>query len=888
MALRDRLGQKLVGALAACVMWSSRHAAAVVAGFLVLTVLGGALTATRLGVNTDTSRMISSELPFRQSFMELIATFPALDNNIVAVVEADDPDRAREAARSLVQSFRAHPDLFDGVYAPGVGDFFDTHGLLYLDQQSFARVADRIASSAPILGALAARPDLAGLAGLTDRLAAGAGAGRLPEEAGAFFASLARVVDGQMDATPVALDWTGLFAGGTGPEQTRWYVFVKPALDYSRLDPAGPALEEARRIVADPEVTFSGEVRIRLTGEAALNAEEMETVMRGATLAGIVSFVLVGLILAFGIRSGRQVIAALSMLAVGLVLTATAATVTVGYLNLISVAFAVLFVGLGIDYAIHFGLRYEEERRVGHAHEEALRQTAHGVGSALLLCTATTAIGFLAFTPTDFVGMAQLGLISSAGMLVALVCATTFLPALLTLLPPQPPRRHGALSAVSEPLLRLLSGRRFRFGVTVTVILAALASLAAVPMARFDGDPLNLKAPGEPAVTAFRDLLADTDAPVYTAEILADTREEAEAFARRFEALPEVAGVVTIDTFVPEGQADRLDRLSSLSSSLPRSVSTDDPGLAGEARRAALTRMESALGRIAGAQDVAEDTRQAAESLRGRIAAFLDGPGREAGAPARLERAVFHGLPGAVARLNTIVGAGEVDVAGLEATLRSRFVSPEGRYRIEILPRADLADPGAMERFVQAVRTVSWNVTGSPVEIVGAAGVVSESMLFATVLAAGLIALVLFAMLSRVLDVVLVLLPITLAGAILVAATVLLDIPFNFANVIVLPLLIGLGVDSGIHLVMRAREETEGRAGEPAGHVLASSTPRAVFLSALTTVSSFGTLALSAHRGTASMGELLMIAIALTLVCTLVVLPTLVDWSARALRRRKG
>ena len=567
------------------------------------------------------------------------------------------------------------------------------------------------------------------------------------------------------------------------------------------------------------------------------------------------------------------------MLVVGLMLTAGFAALSIGHLNLISVAFGVLFVGLGIDFAIHFALRFEEERALpGHA-AEVLEDVAAMTGPALLLCTATTTLAFLAFTPTDFAGMAQLGVISAGGMAIAFLLSMTLLPALLALMPGNPGRP-------SYPLLSWhlrAPGYGVRKYLTVIVLVAGIAAMYVAPSAVFEGDPIALKDPEASAVKAFKALNSDRDAPSYIAELVVKNASEARLMASRLENVFEVRDVVSALSFVPADQTQRLARLRNIRSIMPKPNSNQLPDRGADARKKALEGVRKSLSALERIKSAPPEVRTSAQQLRRTFDIYLNAEPRSAQSDRELELNLFSGLLPNLRAFDRKLDVDRITVDTLDRGLQSRYLSSEGKYRLDILPREAINDDVSMRRFVSAVKAVAPRATGAPVEIIGGADVVARAMLQATGVAALLIAIMLFVALRRVGDVVLVLLPIALAGVLLLATTVILGIPFNFANVIVLPLLIGLGVDSGIHLVMRTREEIA------AGHqaeLLETSTPRAVLLSALTTIASFGSLAVSSHRGTASMGELLTIAIMLTLVCTLIVLPTLVDWFLKPRHRR--
>ena len=220
-------------------------------------------------------------------------------------------------------------------------------------------------------------------------------------------------------------------------------------------------------------------------------------------------------------------------------------------------------------------------------------------------------------------------------------------------------------------------------------------------------------------------------------------------------------------------------------------------------------------------------------------------------------------------RLTAALDAGPFSLRDMPASIRERYLAANGRARVQVYPRDDLEDPAALRQFVDAVREIAPAATDSPGEILEAGRAVVNSVVTAAAISLIVVSGIVFLILRSARDTAMVLLPVVLAGLYTVAATVILSIPFNFANVIVLPLLIGLGVASGIHLVSRAKAENSAAAA------FASTTPRAVIFSALTTIASFGSLAISEHRGTASRGELLTLSIGMTLVCTLVVLPAL-------------
>ena len=854
-------------------LFAARHAGLVIAVYLLLASVALAFTIVRIEVNTDPGEMISKDLDFRRSFADFKNAFPELDNTFVVVVDGANPELGREGARALSASFAAKPELFQNVYAPGISPFFDTYGVLYQTTDEIRDLVSDVGQAGPLIKALAERPDLTGLSGLFSQLEQAAQFGALPNNVELLLTELARTAIGESSGQPYPLDW-GKLGGASKNEEKRWYVVVKPRLDFTQLDPAEAAMREAREIVADPEVQRSGRVVARLTGEAAVNAEEFEAVITGAALAGAASFCLVVTIIGFGMPSLRLIVPALVMLVLGIMITAGFATVTVGYLNMISVAFAVLFIGLGIDYAIHVLLRYAEYAKQGLSRYHSIGLSVTGIGPALAVCTLTTSLAFLAFVPTDFVGMAQLGIIAAGGIVIAFAASLTLIPAVLALLPlPLSWQQHQSLPlwvrAPATTAHRSSVARMFAAGV---VLVATVVAALTLPSVRFDGDPINLKDPDSAAVQAFRELLQREPGSVYAVQVLARNEADAKTLASELKALASVDDVRSINDFVPDDQSVKIAILRALRDAVPDETRPVTPGDEASLRDS-FASLKKSVEAIENSDGLDASMKIAASVLKARLNRLDWQEPLSKERLQRFEQAVFARLPSTVQRIADLSRADEITPQTLDASIRDRYLASDGRWRLEVVPKLDLRDQANLRKFAVEVRSVTDRATGPPVEISGAADTVASSITIASLSALGLVILVLLPLLRRPLDVALIVAPIAMAAILLCAYTVLFNAPFNFANVIVLPLLLGLGVDSAVHYVMRAREEGSGN------DVTITSTPRAVLISALTTIGSFGTLWLSPHLGMSSMGELLTIAIFISLICTLVVLPQLIDWT---------
>ena len=867
----------LFGAIA---RWSCNHAWLVVATFLCLAIGGAILAANKLNVDTDPELMISRELDFKQDFRKFNETFPAVDANFVFVIDGKVPEQARNAAFRLAGKLRQMPALFAHVLAPGTGKFYDDFGILYAKPEEVKKLVDGVVQAGPMLNGLADQPNLAGLSGLLNEVTAYAQAGRAPDGFAGFLDKAATTVEAETAGTPRPLDWTALSDDDPTFTEKRWFVLAKPILDFTQLEAAAGPMSAARALVTDPQVTGNGDVTVRLTGEAAMDAEEFEAVTKSALTAGIVSFIVVSLTIFFGLPSLRLIFPAMALIILGFLINAGFATVAIGYLNMISVAFAVLFIGLGVDYAVHVVLRYAEERARGMDRTDAAAAAVAKMGPALALCTLTTALAFLAFVPTSFVGMAQLGIIASGGMVIAFLASITLIPAILRLVPDNQQKIETKLAhKVADEKAPGDEKSFVRAVASIAVITIAVLSLAAFPKAHFDGDPVNLKDPAAPTVKTFLEVAREEAGVHYTAEYVSESGPKAREMAEKFRELPIVEKVMTIEEFLPADQDAKLTELARLKDLVPVTVDTDsDIGPAARSRMLeVMGRNMTALADTAGAP---QDLRSAAGRMRDAIAGFVEAKGSDETAVRNLETSLFSGLPALLGDVNRLAATARVGIENLDEAVRERYVAPDGRWRLEISPSGDMRDEGRLYEFVDAVRDVSGQAIGAAVNVAGSARAVAQSMILATLAALALVVMVVWPALRNLRDVALVLAPLLLASSLMIGYTVVFNSPFNFANVIVLPLLLGLGVDSSIHYVMRARE------GDNGTDVTGTSTPRAVLISALTTIGSFGTLWLSAHRGMASMGELLTIAILVTLLCTLVVLPQLIEWAYR--NRRSG
>lgn len=859
--------------LIAWVAGCHRRALAVTLACLAAAVAAGFYAAHHLGIDTDTAKMIAAEVPWRQAELDYDRAFPG-GLNLVIVIDGPSAEAAGDAAAALAARLSARPELFSAVERPDALPFFRRNGLLYLSPEELAALADRLTEMQPLVGSLAADPTVRGLFETLGTALDGVADGHA--ELSQFEKPLGPVADAVAAAAagkPQPLSWQALLSGRELGEAGRSFVLTRPVRDYGSLQPGAEARAAVREAAAALGLTAESGFRVRQTGSVALNDEEFSTVAEGAGVATLGAFLAVCALLYIALRSWRLIVAIQATLLVGLTLTTGFAALAVGTLNLISVAFAVLFVGIAVDFGIQYAVQYRGERHRRDDLAAALGNAAGNVGGALGLATLALIAGFLSFLPTDYRGVSELGLIASGGMLIALFLNLTLLPALLTLLRP-PAERHAVGYAWAGPIDRFLIERRR--GVLVAAGAAALAGLALLPALDFDFNPLNLKDPRTESVATLFDLMDDPRTSPNPLNVLTADAAAAEALATRLKALPEAGRVMTLGSFVPDGQAAKLAVIEDLAFIVEPSLAVAEaaqPAPAEQtlaAMRGALTKLRRAGAGLAADHPVS----RLAEAVE---AALAKGPEI---LPV-LERNLMATFPRRIDDLRLALQAEAVNLDSLPPEIVDKWVAADGRHKVSVYPAGDGRSNDVLRQFVAAVRGVAPAATGTPVSIQEAGDTVVGAFATAGILALAAIALLLRLAVGGWLGVALVLAPLGLAALLTVITCVAIGLPINFANIITLPLLLGIGVAFDIYFVANWQKGIVGP--------LQSSTARAIVFSAATTVCAFGSLALSSHPGTADMGILLTISLFYALACTLLVLPAmLAAASAATTSSKKG
>jgi hopanoid biosynthesis associated RND transporter like protein HpnN len=811
----------------------------------------GIYAAARFSINTDIETLVSPDLPWHQRQLELSKAFP--QKGVSVVVTAATPETAELATDELAQKLKENPELLHEVVQPDSGEFFERNGLLLGSTAEVHATAEGLSGARPFLQALAADPTLRGAVGVLGAAAQGVEARRLSLQQLAWPLSLTRkTLADVLVGKPAFFSWQELLQGhASAAKQPRHFIEVAPRLNFNELQPGAAATEAIRKAASDLKLGERFGAHISLTGEVPMNDDQFSVIRSSAVRDTLTALLGVLVILWLALRSFRLIAAVFFSLAVGLAATAALGLLMVGSFNLISIAFFVLFVGLGVDFGIQFSVRYRTERHERDDLHYALRCAAHKAGAPLALAAAATAIGFFAFLPTDYRGLSELGLIAGCGMLIAFACSITLVPAMLTALnaPGEPAPIGFKWLAPLDSLLQ-----RHRFAVITGTILMVLAGTPLLIHLPFDFNPVDLQNPHSASVVTYRELQSEPETNGNDAEVLAPSQQQADEIAKQLSSLPQVSRVVTLTSFIPDDQEQKIASLHSanrliapvLSPRSKRTAPSDDETVA-VLRSTAQALSKAAAG--AGGE-VADDARAVALELD----QLANGPPEIRG---NADRAIIPSLNYDLDRLRKSLSAQTITAERLPSELVRDWQLPDGRTRVKALAKGNVNDLNVLRKFAMAVLAAEPSAAGSAVSYYESARTVTRAFVEAGIFALIAIAILLAIALRRIADVLLTLIPLLVAGALTLELSVLLGPQLNFANIVALPLLLGVGVAFKIYYIMAWRA---GKTG-----LLQSTLTRAVVFSAMTNAAAFGSMWASNYPGMSSMGKMM----ALALVCTM-------------------
>lgn len=863
----------------------ARRPRLILATALLLSALSVIYTKQKMEFLTGRDQLMPSNTSFNRDYQAYRAEFGDQEE-IAVVIESADSAQAGRYGERLAERLRGDRRHFREVFFPFGLPFFQKNGLLLMPHEELAAFTGNLSKAAPTLKALAAAPSVqtlfTTLAGEMEGYLEAPSAPASRERLDRLVFMLGALGDGigayaKGGGAGLSLE-TVMFRRADGSESSfaaagrQQVLTVLPVRDDSSFKPAEAAIAALRGEIAAlrklPE--FAG-VTVGITGTPVLEHEEMVTSERDITLATAITVVLTICLLLVAFRGFLNMVAAMLALAVAICLSFGFATLAVGHLNILSSVFAVMLIGIGIEYGIQVVLRYQEELGRGEEKEEALRLSLARNGWAIMMAAATVAAAFLTFAFTDFKGIAELGIIAAGGVVICVLVTFTVLPALICLFPARPPK---ARPIAAEPRWRCLLFGHPR----IVLVVAALLSLACLhPLARseFDYNLMNLQARGVESVNYAYKLMRSRENAGYFAVVTAATEAEAAAKAQALEKLPTVDHVVWAGTFVPGDQGEKLRLLASARRALDgiRAVPYEE-----ELRLMELPAVfESFRNRV---EKLGASLKQERKGEARPVAAFLatldhffatlekEKDGNAVGMLKEFQGGMFAELPARIALLRKSLSAAPVQAADVPPELMQRFVGRSGKYLLQVAPNKEIFAREPLKRFLDDVRSVDPNATGEPVMVYESMTVLRDSYRSAFLFAFAAIAAILLVTFRSVRYALIGLVPLVAGLLFMVAGMRLFGIPFNSANVIVLPLVLGIAVDSGIYLINRYRRENE-----TPRQVVLSSTGVGVFLNTLTIMASFGALMVARHQGVFSIGAVMTIGMVACQVAFMVVLP---------------
>ncbi len=812
-------------------------------------------------MTTDTYALLSPKLPWRVRQAEFNKAFPPESSDIVVVVDGQTPELSESAAAGLAASLSAHTGLFHSVQRPDGGPFWAHNGLLFASTEDVKTFIAQLVKGQPFLGAMASDPSLRGLANTLALAAKGVNNGDAsPADLRTPVRALTDALQGLSAGKPTYFSWRTMISGKEPDrKELRHVILVAPVLEYTQLQPGKLPIAAIRRAAQRLQLDAIHGVRVRLTGPVPLQDEEFATLAQGAGLIAALATAAIVLMLWLAVRAPWLIASILATTLVGLLTAAALGLFLFHRFNVISVAFIPLFVGMGMDLGIQFSVRYRAERGTGEDVGPALTATGRTMGRSLTLAAAAIGAGFLAFTPTAYYGVSQLGVIAGLGLLLALALNLTLLPALIALTrPPGAPVRAGArLTLIDNYVL----GHR---GLVVgSSAVAAVISAALLPRVHFDFNPIHLRSSQVESVSTLTDLMHDPDRSPNTLEVIRPSLVAADQLAAIFRSEPTVYAAHTLANFIPTGQpekialiADAADLVDLTLNPLEIAPPPTDAEVVGSLNRAA-----------AKLRQVATEDRALREDFHRLAAEFETLAGGSALRRAQAGQLLLPGFMTTLEQIRNLLHPQPVSIQTLPRETVAQWLTSDGRARVSILPKGDSNDDVVLRRFVAAGTRIAPDATGTAIYLQAYGKAVVDAFIEAGVLSFVAICGLLLIALRRVRDVAITMAPIVLTGFLTMGTCVLISQPLNFANIIALPLLFGIGVAFHIYFVMSWRSG--------GSHLLTSSLARGVFFSALATATGFGSLWASSHPGTASMGKLLMIALVWTLVSALLFQPAL-------------
>jgi uncharacterized protein len=903
----DNLVARALGWLARAVF---RHRWLFLYPQLVLFGLCVFYTVRYLQFDTRRDNLVGSDKKYHQNFLKFKKEFPTQDD-LVVVVESENPEKNRQFVERLGAKLEVETNLFRDVFYKGDLKMLGSKALLFVPSTNLVELQKTLQDFGPFIQQFTRTTNLDSLFGMVNRQFRTAKQEQNAENESLVKAlpALERIVR-QADAslhrlgTPPSPGVTALFDPNGDADQEVYITFAGGRIylvtaQAPREELNDETVERMRKLVEETRLEVPG-LNVGLTGEPVLEHDEMLQSQKDTIVASIASLILCALIFIYGYRQTGRPVKATFCLIIGLGYTLAFATGAIGHLNILTITFVPILIGLAIDYGVHLISRYEEELRHGKTEEAALVKAMVYTGQGIFTGAFTTAGAFLAMGFTDFKGIQEMGIICGGGLLICLVPMMTMLPVLL-LRGRQNVLDHeqGDLAQKRARIENLwLERPGWTAGITLVLCLAAASQLHRV---YFDYDLLNMQSEGLPAVEFEKKLIYATNSvpaassngtnstskSVLYAAVIATNLEQAVQLERQLNCLTSVASVDSMTKYLAEDQTAKLALVHEIKRDLSpiRFAKADPRPVELHELSATLYSLYGYLGATTNAlgADEAALMKQLV-SLRESIGELRRDmfSGRMDTNELRLaefQQALFQDVHDTFQSLQTQDDSGPLQVQDLPQALRDRFIGVSGKYLLMVNPKKDVWKRENQEEFIRQLRQVDPNVTGTPIQLYEYTSLLKNSYVQAAKYSLIAIAIMVFLHFRSLASVVLALIPVGIGSLWLGGLMGFFHVPLNPANIMTLPLVIGIGVTNGIHILNRFAEEQT-------ASILARSTGKAVLVSGLTTIAGFGSLILGKHRGIQSLGYVMSTGLATCMIAGLTFLPALLNVLTRRAKKR--
>jgi hopanoid biosynthesis associated RND transporter like protein HpnN len=857
---------------------------------LALFVLCIVYTVKYLEFDTSRNNLVGSNKKYHQTFLRFKNEFPTQDD-LVVVVESENTEKNRQFVERLGAKLDAETNLFHDVFYKGDLKMLGRKALLFVPDSDLTDLKKTLKDFRPFIAEFTHTTNLISLfkmvcsqfrtAKQEDNAENEALINALP--------ALTRIITQATDSlrrpgTPPSPGITALFDPNGDADQQIYITFAKGRIYLVTAQAPTDELNIAavvrlRQLVAETKTEVPG-LNVGLTGEPVLELDEMAQSQKDTTVAIFVSLVLSALIFIYGYQeTGRPVKATLCLI-VGLGYTLAFATLVIGHLNILTITFMPILIGLAIDYGVHLISRYEEELRHGSSEEAALTKAMVYTGQGILTGGLTTAGGFLAMGLTDFKGIQEMGIICGGGLIVCLVPMMTMLPVLLLRGRQNVVDHEQGELAEKRARIENLWLRRPLWTAGVILVLCALAATQ-LHKVYFDYNLLNMQSEGLAAVEYEKDLINSTPKSVLFGAVIATNLEQAVAFEQQLTNLPAVSSIDSITGFLNEDQTRKLATIEDIKQDLA-SVCFEAPDPKPVDLQELSGTLYSLRGYLHAALEVIPQDEPALRKELGSVAdailalrkEMLRGDTRRLAANslklAEYQRSLFADVRDTFQALRTQDNRAPLSVADLPQALHDRFIGVTGKYLLMVYPKGNVWKREVQKVFIDEVGKIYPNVTGTPVQLYHYTALLKDSYQEAAWYSLGAIALLVFVHFRSLICVALALVPVAIGSLWLGGLMGWLGVPLNPANIMTLPLVIGIGVTNGIHILNRFAEEQT-------PNILGRSTGKAVLVSGLTAMAGFGSLMLAQHRGIYSLGCVMTAGLATCMIAGLTFLPALLN-----------